>query len=135
MKPILGSGYHPSHLCDVAFHSAQPLEFRTGHVRDDLRQRGLPSPGRAGQDYGRQPIGLNCASQKFSRREDMFLPDKFLESARTHASSERCRGVDAYRLLLVAFKEIMHKQSRRRYAFALLVGQLCVSLVASRHQR
>ena len=113
-KPIRGSRHYPPHLRDVAFHSTEALEFRACHVRDDLRERRFTGAGRAGQNDGRQPVGLNRAPQKFSRREDVFLPDKFFKGARAHAGSERRRSVHRRRLrLVVAFKEILHEQKIR----------------------
>ena len=40
----------------------------------------------------------------------IFLPDKSFEGSRAHTSSERCRGVHVPLFLVVAFKEIAHKQ-------------------------
>ena len=113
-KPIRGSRHYPPHLRDVAFHSAEALEFRAGHVRDDLRERRFTGAGRAGQDDGRQPIGLNRAAQKFSRREDVFLPDKFFKGARAHAGSERGGGAyPLFRRIVAALKQILHPQKIR----------------------
>ena len=91
-KPVGGGGHDFPHLRDVAFHSAEPLEFRAGHVGDDMGEGGFAGAGRAGEDDGRQPIRLDRAPQKFSRREDVFLPDKFFQSARAHAGRQRRGG-------------------------------------------
>src|SRR5450755_4206451 len=114
-KPIRGSRHDPPHLRNVAFHSTEALEFRAGHVRDDLCQRRFTCAWRAGQNDGRQPVGLNRAPQKFSRREDVFLADKFFKGARAHAGREWRRSVHrrSFRLLVVTFKEILHEQKIR----------------------
>ena len=110
-KAIRGPCHHTSHLGDVAFHSAQPLEFGAGHVRDDLCERCFAGAGRAGEDDGRQPIGFNRAPQEFSRREDVLLPDEFLQGSRPHAGSQGRRGGGGRPFgLLVALKQIVHEQ-------------------------
>ena len=58
----------------------------------------LPASGRSGEDHRRQAIGFDGATQKFPRRKDMFLADKFLERARPHPRGER-RGVRSFNLL------------------------------------
>jgi len=75
-----------------------------------LRQRRFACPWRTGQDDGREPVGFNRAPQEFSRREDVFLPDKFLEGARAHPGGERGGGTDPlFGRFVTALKQIVHR--------------------------
>src|SRR5437879_4298053 len=76
--------HHFAHLRHVTFHSTQPNEFGVSHLGDDIRQSCFSTSGRTGNNQRRQPVSLDCATQKFSRREDMFLSDKFIERPWTH---------------------------------------------------
>src|ERR1700730_13703984 len=89
LKPIRSAGYDASHFGDVAFHSAEADEFRMRHFRDDVSERGFAGAGRPGEDHGRETIGLDGATQKFSRPEDVLLSDEFFERARTHPGGQR----------------------------------------------
>ena len=93
-EPVGRGGDDSAHFGDVAFHAAEPLEFRVGHVGDDMGEGGFAGAGRAGQNDGRQTVGLDRAAQQFSRREDVFLADKFLQRARAHPGGERRGAVD-----------------------------------------
>ena len=127
-KPIRGSRHDSPHLGDIAFHSAEAFEFRAGHVRDDLRQRGFASAGRAGQDHGRQPIGFDCAPQKFSRREDVFLADKFLEGPRAHPGGEGRRW-----LTPGAFLSSLSKRSCTNKKYGAQIGLHIIFARMRRH--
>jgi len=48
-------------------------------VGNDMRERGFTGARRPGQNHRGQTIGFNRPAQKFSRRENVFLPDKFLK--------------------------------------------------------
>ena len=106
-------GHHFAHLGDVAFHAAQPFELRLRHLRDDLRQRRFARSRRAGENDRRQPIRLNRAAQKFSWREDVLLPDKFLERTRPHARRQRRSGRRRLHRFhfLIDLEEILHRES------------------------
>ena len=81
------------HLGDIALDSAQADKFRLRHRRDDLREGGFARAGRAGKNDRRQSIRLDRAAQEFAGREDVLLPDKLLERARSHPAGERRGGI------------------------------------------
>src|ERR1700681_2823640 len=63
-------------------------------LRDDVGEGGLSGARWAGENYGRQTIGLDGATQKFARPEDVFLTDELVERPRPHARGERGAAVD-----------------------------------------
>jgi hypothetical protein len=98
-EPIRGRGKHSAHFGDIAFHAADPNKFCVRHLRDDARQRGFSAAGRPVENYRRQAISLNGTTQKFARRKNVFLADKFLERARPHPRSEWRSSVCSFNLL------------------------------------
>jgi hypothetical protein len=101
-----GSNY-PTHFGHVAFHSADSNEFGVRHFCDDVGQRGLSAPWRAGEDHRRQTIGFNGAAEKFAGAKDVFLADKFLQRARAHPRGERRRAVGGFNVFLL-LEKIVH---------------------------
>jgi hypothetical protein len=98
VEPIGGSGKHAAHFGNIAFHAADPNKFCVRHLGDDARQRRLSAARRSVKNYRGQAISFNRATQKFARPKDMFLPDKFFEQARPHASGERRSVVCSFNL-------------------------------------
>jgi hypothetical protein len=79
-----------------------------------VSERGFAGAGRAGQDQGREAIGLDGASQKFSRREDVFLADELIECARTHPGGEGSGSANRFFVRLVGgFKQVLHDSKIR----------------------
>ena len=58
-------------------------------LRDDARERRLAASRRAPQEHRAQFVALDLRAQRFARREQIFLADKFIERLRTHAVRER----------------------------------------------
>ena len=110
--PTIGRRRHDApHFCDVTFHAAQAHKLRLRHFGDDLRERRFSGSGRPGQNHRRQTIRFDRAAQKFAGRENMFLSDKFLERARSHACGERSSCVGLFRsFVFFARKQIVHAQ-------------------------
>src|SRR5438874_10912783 len=98
-------GHHLAHLGHITLHSAQSNELGVGHLGDDIRQRCFAASGWTGNNQRRKAVGFDCATQKLSRREDMFLSDKFIEYAWTHAGREGSRRADALQIFGLAFSE------------------------------
>ena len=65
-------------------------EVTLGGVGDDLRERGLARAWRPPQNDGRKKlVGFDGAAQKLAFADDMFLPDVFIQRARTHPRGKR----------------------------------------------
>ena len=80
------------------------------HFGDDIRQSCFSTSRWTGNNQRRQAVGLDCATQEFSRRENMFLSDKFIEYPRTHARRERSRSAEALKVFRLGFgKQIVHQ--------------------------
>src|SRR5215469_2593231 len=92
-QTIRGRGQHAAHLGNITLYTADPNEVRMRHLSDDSRQRGLTTTRRPVENYRRQAISFNRATQKFSRRKDMFLADKFLQRVRPYPCGQRRSGV------------------------------------------
>src|SRR6266480_1407963 len=109
-EPISRRGHHFAHLRHITFHAAQANKFRVGHFGDDIRQSCFATSGWARNNQRRQPVSLDCATQEFSRREDMVLSDKFIERPWTNARREGSRRADALQVFRLAFGEqIVHR--------------------------
>ena len=68
-----------------------------GGVGDDLRQGSLACARRSPQNDGReQPVRFDGAAQEFPLADDVFLPDVFLQRARTHPRGKRRFGFHAF---------------------------------------
>jgi hypothetical protein len=114
LKPVLGGGNHLPHLGDVAFDAAQPLELRVGHVGDDMRERCFAGAGRARQDHRRQAIRFDRAPEKFSRRENVLLPNELVERPRTHPGGEGSGSAHGFFCRLVSgLKQVLHQRKIR----------------------
>src|SRR6202022_2248261 len=61
---------------------------------DDIGKRRFSGTGWAGENHRGQTIGLDGATQKFARAEDVFLTDELVERPRPHARGERSAAVD-----------------------------------------
>ena len=60
-------------------------------VGDDMSERGLAAPGRAVEEDGAEPIGLQQASQQFAFAEEVLLAGEFIQRTRPHAGGQRLR--------------------------------------------
>ena len=68
-------------------------EVTLGGVGDDLRERGLACAWRSPQNDGRKKfVGFDGAAQELAFADDMFLPDVFIQCARTHPRGKRGFG-------------------------------------------
>ena len=113
-ETICRRGNHATHFGDVAFHAADPDKLGVRHLGDNVRERCFAAAGRTGENHGRQAISFDRAPQKFSRRENMFLADEFLERARAHTRGERRGAVGTGRIGILLFAEkIVHDQKIR----------------------
>src|SRR4029453_2363459 len=99
-ETVRSRGKDTAHLSDVAFNPANPNKFRMSHFRNDTRQRGFAASGRAVKNYRWQAIGFDRAAQKFARRENVFLADKFLQRSRPHPGGERRSDICDFNVLV-----------------------------------
>ena len=102
---------------DPRKHCAELDELRAGHVRDDLRQRGLTSSWRSPQDQGSDIVALNLRPQRLARRDQVLLPDEFIQRARTHPVRQRPR--------LVRFTRSARNRLKQAHKITTVIRQLC----------
>ena len=108
-QAIRGRSDDAAHFGDVAFHAADPDEFRVRHLRDDVGERGFAAAGWPGENHRRQTIGFDRAAQQFARRQNVFLADEFIERARTHARGQAARYRSAFNVdIFVIPEKILH---------------------------
>src|SRR2546423_1081003 len=84
-----GVGHDLFDLFDPGKNSAELNEVRARHLGDYLRQRGLAYARRSPKDERTNVITFDLGAKRFSRCDQVLLPNKFVESARTHAIGER----------------------------------------------
>jgi hypothetical protein len=81
-----------------------------GHLGDNIGQRCFAASGWTRNNQRRETVGFDRATQKFSRREDMFLSDKFIECAWTHARREGSGCANPLQVFRLGFGEqIVHR--------------------------
>ena len=85
----LGVGHDLLDFLDAAQHRGELDEVGVGHARDDLGQRGFADAGRSPEDERAGIVALDLHAQRLAGRENVLLPDEFVERARTHAIGQR----------------------------------------------
>ncbi len=85
----LGVGHDLLDLFDPGQHGGKFDELRLGHVRDDLRERGLARARRSPEDDRAGVVAVDLGAQRLAGADQMLLPDVFIERARTHAVGQR----------------------------------------------
>src|SRR5437762_11716965 len=91
-ESVCRRGHYFAHLRHVTFHSAQSNEFGVGHLGDDICQSCFAASGWTGNNQRRETVGFDCATQEFSRRQDMFLPDKLIERSEERRVGKESKG-------------------------------------------
>src|SRR5438477_1040927 len=105
---IRGGSNNTAHLGDVAFHAADPDEFRVRHLRNDPGQCGLTTARWPGENHRRQTIGFDGPPQEFAWPQNVLLTSEFIEQVRAHARGKR-RTIGALDLdIFVIFEKILH---------------------------
>src|SRR5207248_1800200 len=90
-------------------HPTHSDELGVGHLGHDICQSCFAASGWTGNNQRRETVGFDCATQEFSRCQDVFLPDKFIECAWTHARREGSRCADPLQVFRLGFGEqIVH---------------------------
>jgi hypothetical protein len=88
------------HILELSFtgqYCGERLKMGLGAIGNDLGQGGLAGTGWAPQDDRReQPVRFDSTSQQFSRADDMFLPDKFVQRSRAHPGSQGSLGIQTF---------------------------------------
>ena len=85
---LLGLGHHRLDLLDARQHGAEGDEVRAGDLRDEAGERRLAGARGAPEDDRLQQVALDRHAQRPARREQVLLPDQFVEAARPHAVGE-----------------------------------------------
>ena len=88
-EAVGGGGEHAAHVGHVGFHAAEPLELALGLPRDDLCERGFARARRPVKNQRLNAIRINGAAEQLAGREDVRLPDEFIQRAWTHPGGER----------------------------------------------
>ena len=89
----LGVGHHLLDFLDPSEDGGELDELRLGHVRDDLRQRGFARARRAPENQRARIVALDLRVQRLARSDEVLLPDKFVQRARTHAIRQRTGAI------------------------------------------
>jgi len=89
-EPVGRRSHDPPDIGHVALHPAEPLEYRSGGPGDDLGECGFPGSGRAVEEDGGDPVGLDRPAQELARTEDVLLPGVFFERAGPHPGAQGC---------------------------------------------
>ncbi len=74
---------------DPGKHGAELNEFGASHAGDDFCQRSLAGARRSPEDERSDVVALDLRAQRFAGRNEVLLPDIFIERARTHAVGKR----------------------------------------------
>ena len=74
---------------DSVQDGTQLFEVPPGFPGKELGKGRFACAGRAEQNDGPQPVGVNQSAEQFSRREEVLLSDKLAEVSRSHASRQR----------------------------------------------
>src|ERR1043166_3780715 len=91
-QTVGGARENSAHVRDVRFHAAQSLEFVLCLAGDDVRERRLACAGRAVEDEGLNPIGLDGAAEELTGSENVGLADELIKGERPHARRQRSWG-------------------------------------------
>ena len=101
-----GVGHHLLDFLDAGQHCGEFDEIGVRHARDDLGQRRLADTGRPPEDERAGIVALDLHAQRLARSEDVLLPNKLVERARTHAIGQRPRLVDGIVVLRGVLEQI-----------------------------
>ena len=91
LAPFLALAHHVADLLYAARDRREVDELGLRHPRDDPGKRGLAGPRRSPENTATKPIGRDRTAQERAFRNDMLLPDKFVQRVCTHALRERFR--------------------------------------------
>ncbi len=95
---MLGHGHDFLDFLDAGEDGAEGNEFGTCQSGDKAREGGFPAAGRAPEEHRTKIVVFDLNAEGFSRAEKFFLPNKFIERARTHAFGKRLVGGGYVRL-------------------------------------
>src|SRR5271170_6305667 len=82
-------GHHFLNLFNSGKHRTEWNELRLRGPRNNPRQSSLPAPRRPPQEHRTQIVALNLHPQRFPRPQQFLLPNKLIQSLRTHPVSQR----------------------------------------------
>ena len=89
----LGIRHHLLDFLDARQHCGKLDEIRLRHARDDLGQSRLAGPRRPPENQRARIVALDLCAQRLARTHQVFLPDVFLQCARTHPIRQRTTAV------------------------------------------
>ena len=94
-EPLSRAGEHLAHVRDRRRDGRELDELGARVARHDARQRRLAAPGRAVEDEGRHPVGLDREAKRLPRADHLRLPDEVVERCGAEALGERRNGLEA----------------------------------------
>lgn len=119
MKAICRRSDELTHFGHVAFHAADSNEFCIGYFCNDASESCLSTAGWSVENHGRQTIRFDCTAQKFARRKNVFLADKFVECARSHARGQRRSAIGALMIgVILLLEKVVHAKKYGALAFS-----------------
>src|SRR6202007_3112179 len=86
---VLRVGHNFLDLLDTGKHGAEGSKFRAREPRNQPRQRSLAAARRSPEEHGSEIVVFNLRAQRLAVAKQLFLPDEFVERARTHALRQR----------------------------------------------
>ena len=89
-------------VCDAALHGVQLDKIPARRLGDDVGERRLAAAGRPPEDTASQPVQADGAPQEAALRDDVLLPDKFIQALRPHFFRERLGAV----LVLIPIEQV-----------------------------
>src|SRR5581483_816349 len=78
---------------DSREHSGELDELRLRHMRDNLCESSFTCAGWSPEDQRASVITLNLSTKRLARTNQLFLPNKRIERAGTHAVSKRTGAI------------------------------------------
>src|ERR1700688_2623720 len=84
-----GVAYYPLDFLDAREHSRKFDKVSLCDAGNNFGESSFACTRRAPEDHRRRIIAFDLHAQRFARSDQMLLPNKFVERARTHAIRQR----------------------------------------------
>ena len=91
---VFGGGHDFLDFLDAGEHCAEGDKFRSREARNQARESCFAAARRTPQQHRGDFVVFDLLAQRFAGSQKFFLPDEFIERARTHALGQRLvRGI------------------------------------------
>ena len=89
---LLTHGHNFFDFLDTSKNGAERNEFGTCQTRNEAREGGLSTAGRAPEEHGAEIVVFDLNAKRFARTEKFSLANELIEDTRTHALGEGLVG-------------------------------------------